>query len=202
MEGLLNRRLPTRQLVISLLAGTAGIVLLSMPLLLSGVHADFLSWLALLAASITWSAGSLLQSRNRVSLAPSVSSGYQLFFGGIGFTIVALILGEPLPHPSTQAWLAWGYLVVFGSIIAFTSYVQALRLLPARIAITYSYVNPILAVILGWLALREVITLWTVAGALLVLIGVAGVFRSHKHEQENAGPPAPDPLTETQARLE
>jgi drug/metabolite transporter (DMT)-like permease len=184
MEGILNRRLPTRLLVISLLAGTAGIVVLSMPLLLSGVHADFLSWLALIAASITWSAGSLLQSRNKVGLAPTVSSGYQLLFGGIGFSVVALILGEPLPHPSLEAWMAWGYLVLFGSVVAFTSYVQALRLLPARVATTYAYVNPILAVVLGWLVLREEITLWTVGGAVLVLIGVAGVFRSHKHEQE------------------
>lgn len=182
LEAVLNRRLPTRLLVISLFAGTAGIVVLSMPLLLSGVHADVLSWLALLGAAFTWSAGSLLQSRRRPDLAPTVSSGYQLLFGGVGYTIVALLLREPLPHPTTEAWLAWAYLVVFGSIIAFTSYVQALRLLPARIATTYSYVNPILAVVLGWLVLREEITLWTAAGAVLVLAGVAGVFRSHKHE--------------------
>jgi drug/metabolite transporter (DMT)-like permease len=88
-------------------------------------------------------------------------------------------LGEPIPYPIHSAWFAWGYLVVFGSILAFTSYVNALRLLPTKIVTTYSYVNPVIAVFLGWLILHEDVTFWTIGGAGLVLLGVAGVFRSH-----------------------
>ena len=91
--------------------------------------------------------------------------------------MLVLIFREPLPSPNPQAWAAFGYLVVFGSLLAFTAFVQALRLLPAKIVITYSYVNPVIAVFLGWVILGESITIWTIAGASLVLLGVTGVFR-------------------------
>jgi drug/metabolite transporter (DMT)-like permease len=106
----------------------------------------------------------LIQSRKRPPLSPVVASSYSMLVGGIGFGILALLNKEPVPAPTTEAWLAWGYLVIFGSILAFTSYTQALRLLPTQIVTTYSYVNPIIAVLLGWLVLREQITLWTVVG--------------------------------------
>jgi drug/metabolite transporter (DMT)-like permease len=96
---------------------------------------------------------------------------------GLGYLVLLLVVRRPrLAVP--EAWLAWGYLVVFGSIFAFTAYVQALRLLPINIAMTYAYVNPVIAVILGWVILREPITGWTIGGTALVLLGVAGVFRS------------------------
>jgi drug/metabolite transporter (DMT)-like permease len=106
-----------------------------------------------------------------------VSAGYQSLIGGIGFLILVVAFREPKPVPTTQAWLALGYLVLFGSLIGFTSYVQVLRLLPTTIAMTYAYVNPVIAVFLGALILSEPITLWTISGALFVILGVAGVFR-------------------------
>ena len=96
---------------------------------------------------------------------------------GLGFLILVLVFREPKPTPTDQAMLAWGYLVLFGSVIGFTSFVQVLRLLPMSIAMTYAYVNPVIAVLLGALILGEPITLWTVSGAALVILGVAGVFR-------------------------
>ncbi|MGD0002713.1 MAG: EamA family transporter, partial [Anaerolineaceae bacterium] len=178
-EAILDRKVPSGLLIGSLLVGTLGIVVLSMPLILTGLKAELLSVLFLAVASLSWAAGSVLQSRRQVNLAPAVSSGYQSLFGGLGFVIVALLLHEPLPHPIQQAWMAWGYLVIFGSTIAFTSYVQALRLLPTKIVMTYSYVNPMIAVVLGWVILSEQVTAWTIGGAVLVLLGVAGVFRAH-----------------------
>jgi drug/metabolite transporter (DMT)-like permease len=178
-EAILDRKVPSGLLIGSLLVGTLGIVVLSMPLILTGLKAELLSVLFLAVASLSWAAGSVLQSRRQVNLAPAVSSGYQSLFGGLGFVIVALLLHEPLPHPIQQAWMAWSYLVIFGSTIAFTSYVQALRLLPTKIVMTYSYVNPMIAVVLGWVILSEQVTAWTIGGAVLVLLGVAGVFRAH-----------------------
>ena len=67
--------------------------------------------------------------------------------------------------------------MVFGSIVGFTAFLQVLKLLPMRIVMTYAYVNPVGAVILGWLLLKEPLSLTTLAGATLVLLGVAGVFR-------------------------
>ena len=112
-----------------------------------------------------------------------------MVFGGLGFVVVMLLLREPRPTPSTQAWLAWGYLVVFASLIAYTSYVASLRLLPVDVFMTHAYVNPVIAVILGWFVLREPVTLPMLGGGALVLVGVAGVFRDSRLRAQ----PRPDP---------
>lgn len=178
MEALLERRPPSLLLAASLLTGFGGLAVLSAPHLASGVRADALAVLALLLASLSWGAGSLFQQLRPVEVSPAVSSGYQHLFGSLGFAAAALVFREPLPHPVHEAWLAWGYLVIFGSLLGFTSYVQALRLLPTSIAMTYAYVNPVIAVFLGRLLLHEPVTLKTLAGTALVLAGVAGVFRA------------------------
>jgi drug/metabolite transporter (DMT)-like permease len=181
LESLIDRKRPSLILVGSLLVGTLGIVVLSMPLIVSGIRADALSVLFFILGSLFWAGGTVLQARLRLQLDATVLSGYQMFFAGVGFAAAALLLKEPFPNPIPQAWLAWSYLVVFGSLIAFTSYIKVIRLLPTRVVMTYSYVNPIIAIILGWLILGEKITLWTIAGAALILVGVAGVFRSRSH---------------------
>jgi drug/metabolite transporter (DMT)-like permease len=123
-----------------------------------------------------------------VKVDPLVSASYQLLFGAAGFTLVALIAGEPRPAPTGDAWIAWAYLVVFGSLVGFTSFVQALHLLPMSLVTTYAYVNPVIALILGRTILDEPITATTIAGAALVISGVAGVFRARRPLR--AAPPA------------
>ncbi|MFH1632658.1 MAG: EamA family transporter, partial [Chloroflexota bacterium] len=93
----------------------------------------------MLLAGLSWGTGSVLQSRRPVALTAQVSSGYQHLFGSLGFILMVLLLREPLPAPTTEAWLAWGYLVIFGSLLAFTSFVRALQLLPTKIVMTYGY---------------------------------------------------------------
>ena len=87
-----------------------------------------------------------------------MSSGYQLLSGGFGFLLLVIITNEPAPTPTPEAWYAWVYLVLFGAVLAFTSYISALRMLPTKIVMTYAYVNPVLAVFLGWVILGEQIT--------------------------------------------
>ena len=178
LDSIIDSKIPSRQVILSLLVGFLGIVTLSFPILTSGVRADLLSILAVVLASISWTSGLVWQTRKPVDLNRIVSSGYQQLFGGIFYTLIALLVGEALPHPTTEAWIAWGYLVVFGSIIAFTSFVTALQMLPTRLVTTYAYVNPVIAVLLGWLILREPITIWTLAGGLLVMLGIMGIFRT------------------------
>ena len=72
--------------------------------------------------------------------------------------------------------------MVFGSGVAFTSFVYVLRLLPVNVGMTYAYANPVIAVFLGWLILREPITWWTLAGTALVVAGVVGVFRDRREQ--------------------
>ena len=85
---------------------------------------------------------------------------------------VAIACGVSVGMP-----MGLGLPVVFGSLLAYTSFIYALRLLPATIAMTYTYVNPVIAVILGWAILFEPITNYTVLGTALILVGVYGVFR-------------------------
>jgi drug/metabolite transporter (DMT)-like permease len=184
IESGIDRRLPSLRLVGALLVGTAGIGVLSFPALRDGTRSDLVALGAIVLASFTWAAGTLIQSRKRPPVTPVVASAYSMLVGGVGFGVLALLNKEPLPTPTTEAWLAWGYLVVFGSVVAFTSYSQALRLLPTQIVTTYSYVNPIIAVLLGWLILNEQITIWTVGGAALVLLGVTGVFRENSRQRQ------------------
>ena len=184
LDSIMDSRIPTLKVILSLIIGFLGIFILSLPVLTSGIRADLLSILALLLASLSWATGLVLQTRHPVALSRGVSSGYQQLFGGIFFAAIALIVREPLPTPTTEAWLAWGYLVIFGSVIAFTSFVTALQILPTRLVTTYSYVNPVIAVLLGWLILGEPITYWTIAGGVLVLIGVTGIYRASSASKE------------------
>ncbi len=182
IESVLDKKPLSPVLLGFILIGIAGIAVLSVPNFRSGVQTDIFGTVMILLGSLCWSIGTLIQSRKKLSLAPTVNSAYQMLFGGVAFIIVALLLREPLPTPRLDAWLAWGYLVVFGSIIAFTSYVKVLHLLPTKIVMTYSYINPIVALILGYLILSEPITVWTIAGTILVLLGVFGVFSFHRRE--------------------
>ena len=176
-----NRRRPSRGLVLSLLVGFAGLFLLTGPVIRHGVRGDLFATLALVAAPFSWSLGSTLQQRHPVNLPVVVSAGWQQLLGTVGFVLLLVLTNEPAPHPTTAAWWAWGYLVIFGSVFAFTAFVVALRRLPMPIVMTYAYVNPVIAVLLGWLFLREEVTLTTVSGMALILAGVAGVFRQKYH---------------------
>ncbi|RYD06824.1 hypothetical protein N752_02145 [Desulforamulus aquiferis] len=182
IEAILDRKLPSWLLAGSLLTGFVGLILLSVPVLTDITITDAWSMAALLLAPMCWAIGSVWQRRNQVSVGIVASSGYQQLFGGIGFALVALLSGEPLPSPTAEAWWAWGYLLIFGSL-AFTSYIFALRLLPTSVVMTYAYVNPVVAVFLGWLILQEGVTVWTIGGTALVLLGVAGAFYDQKLEK-------------------
>jgi drug/metabolite transporter (DMT)-like permease len=177
VEAIVDRQLPSWRMVGALLVGFLGIAVLTFPTLRQGLRADLFSILALLLAGLSWGSGSVLQSRRPVQVSAGVSAGFQQLVGSVGFGVMVLLLGEKWTLPEAESWLAWGYLVVFGSLFAFTAFIRALKLLPTKIVMTYAYVNPVIAVFLGWLVLRETVSLWTLGGALLVLLGVAGVFR-------------------------
>lgn len=180
MESVIDRRPPTLRLVGALLIGLAGVAVLNGPVILRGSDEDVWAALALITAAIAWGLGALFQRRKALSLEPEVSSAYQHVFGGIALLAAALATGEPRPDPVPEAWVAWGYLVVFGSMFAFTSFIKALRLLPTNVVMTYAYVNPVVAVILGRLILDEPITWWTIGGSVLIILGVMGVFHERR----------------------
>lgn len=183
IELIVFKRRTSLLLMASLLLGFLGILVLTIPSFLNGISSDLVATTALIFAAASWGLGSVLQSRRPMNLSPQVASGYQHLFASVGFLAASILSGEVLSQPTMQAWLAWGYLVVFGSVFAFTSYIVTLKLLPISIAMTYAYVNPVLALGLGWLLLDEQITWWTIAGASLVIISVAGIFADKRRPE-------------------
>jgi drug/metabolite transporter (DMT)-like permease len=133
-----------------------------------------------------WAIGMILMARNPVKLGPIATAGWQQLFGFVGFMLMVWLTGEKWNNPSVEAWSAAGYLVVAGSLLAITSLMAVLRLLPATLVSTYAFVNPVVAVFLGWLILSEPVTWYTLLGAALVFAGVAGVFDDRRHRQKRA----------------
>jgi len=180
IESRLDRKRPSLQLMISLFIGIAGIAVLNWPVISEGTIGDLRGAFMLIVAGLSWGAGSVYQKRSGIQSSPEMSSAIQQLFAGVALFFTSLIIQEPVINPSVSAWWAWGYLVIFGSVIAFTSFVKALTLLPPNVVFTYAYVNPVIAVILGYIILNEPVTRWTLGGATLVIIGVLGVFKDQQ----------------------
>jgi drug/metabolite transporter (DMT)-like permease len=181
IESVLDKKRPSVFLVISLLIGVAGIAVLNWPAIIAGNLNDLRGLFLLIIAGLSWGAGSIYQKRKNIHTTPEISSAVQQFTGGVALLITSFIISEPTINPVPSAWWAWGYLIIFGSVIAFTSFIKALKLLPPNVVFTYAFVNPVVAVILGFFILGEPITPWTFAGATLVIIGVLGVFKEQKN---------------------
>jgi len=174
----------TARLAASLLIGLAGVaILVSHSLKFGGASTntaiDTLGATALIVASISWSIGSALTRKLPLPSSKVMSSGAQMLAGGIFLTIIASALGEfPKFHPanvSREAWLALAYLIVAGSIIAFTAYVWLIHHeSPTKVG-TYAYVNPVVAVILGYFLGGESLGLRTILGASLILVSVIAI---------------------------
>jgi drug/metabolite transporter (DMT)-like permease len=167
----------TIRLVLALLIGLGGVAVLMSPSLnLGGAPIDRVGAVALIVASMSWSAGSVLTRKLPLPSSKMMSSGAQMLAGGVFLALVSAALGEFRNfHPSAvsrEAWLALLYLIVFGSIIAFTAYVWLIHHeSPTKVG-TYAYVNPVIAVLLGYFLGGEALGLRTILGTLFVLISV------------------------------
>ena len=137
--------------------------------------------LLVLFAATCWALGSYLQPRLWLPRDPFVIAVYEMLLGGLIMTVVGLSAGQELTLDySSRTLLALGYLVVFGSVLAFTAYVWLVANAPISLVATYAYVNPVVAVLLGWLVLGETITWPTVVGGSVVVAAVAIVISSER----------------------
>ncbi|NYF78502.1 EamA family transporter [Granulicella arctica] len=174
---LLRTQKLTARLALALLIGIGGVVvLMSRSLNLGGAPIDRAGAVAILIGSVSWSIGSTLTRKLPLPSSKVMSAGSQMLAGGLLLTVAAAALGEFRNfHPSTvsrSAWLALLYLIVPGSIIAFTAYVWLIHHeSPTKVG-TYAYVNPLVAVVLGYFLGGEPLGLRTILGTLFVLIGV------------------------------
>ncbi len=183
IESIIDRRRPSTLLVASLVIGFAGLGVLTLPIWREGLRGDLAGVAAVVLAAVCWGGGSVWLKRRPVAVDSVALAGLQQIFGGIGFLTMVVITAEPLPTPTPEAWGAWVYLMLFGSVFAFTCFMYAVKVLPMTLVSTYTYVNPVIAVFLGWLLLSEPITGYTIAGSILIIGGVYGVFREKRVEE-------------------
>jgi len=168
--------------------GIAGIVILIWPELRhsSGIgRKELIASLILPIGSLSWATGSVLSKRWKTTVDPFVASGWQMAIAGLVNFAVALMLGEH--HHATYSlrrWTAIIYLVIFGSWVGFTAYIWLLKHVPTPKVTTYAYVNPVVAVFLGWLVLHEKITGYILAGTVIVVASVALVTGAQNVKRE------------------
>lgn len=169
-------RRPTPRTFAGVGLGLLGLVLLVGPGQLGGaVHP--LGTSALLLAALLWSIGTLYGNRADLPQAPLMASGVEMFSGALVLSLLGLLTGEVArvdPGAVTlRSALAVAYLIVFGSLVGFTSYSWLIRNAAPTLTATYAYVNPVVAVFLGWALADEVLTARMLLGAALTLAGVA-----------------------------
>jgi drug/metabolite transporter (DMT)-like permease len=145
------------------------------------LRADLRGPIALTCASASWSLGSVYGKRHRTETSPYVGAALQMIAGGAAVVLVGTALGEwSRWHLTAKGAGAIAYLVVFGSILGYSAYTYALRHASPTIVGTYAYVNPVIAVLLGWLILREPVTARTFLAMALIVGAVVWIQLAHK----------------------
>jgi drug/metabolite transporter (DMT)-like permease len=174
----LGERLP-RLAVVGIIVGFAGVAILVGPSAIGGTGAlDPLGLAACLLSPIAWATGSLFASHRAVlPRRPLVATGLQMLLGGSVLAAMATISGEVASFDAAavtrDSAVAFLYLTVVGSLLAFTVYGWMLRVAPLPLVATYAYVNPVVAVILGWLVVGEAIDPRTIVAGAVIIFAVA-----------------------------
>jgi drug/metabolite transporter (DMT)-like permease len=169
------------------LLGFAGLVVLV--LLGRGGSGDFPLGAALLVlfASTCWAIGSATQPKLTLPRDVFVTTAYEMVSGGLMLVVLGVVSGEKFTADyGGRTWSALGYLVLFGSVVAFTSYVWLLANAPISLVATYAYVNPVVAVFLGWLILDEVVSWPVLVGGGIVVAAVALVITAERPRRRKA----------------
>ncbi len=167
---------------LGVLIGFAGAALLA----LSGgdTSAKPISVAILILGTISWAAGSRFSPRLGLPKDPLVATLYEMAIGGTAMVLIGVLSGEParlrLSEVEPKGWIALAYLVVFGSLLAYSAYSYLLANAPISLIGTYAYVNPVVAVFLGWLILNEQITTKILLGGAVVVLGVALVVSAER----------------------
>lgn len=139
-------------------------------------HIDPIGAGALVLASLSWAIGSLYSRHAHLPPSPFMAIAMQMLAGGILLTLAGTVGGEwsrlDVGAISLQSWVSWGYLIVFGALLGFTAYIWLLRVAPASRVATYAYVNPVIAVFLGWMFADEIVTIQTMFASVIIITAV------------------------------
>jgi drug/metabolite transporter (DMT)-like permease len=183
LNWILSRKRPNAKVLIGVLIGLAGVGLLVSGGVTNGAEQgnvsstmNFIGAGVVVAAGFAWAAGSVYSNRRPIKTATSLASGMQMLAGGSLLLLLALIAGDlQRLNLAAASWVSLGafaYLVLFGSLVAFTAYSWLLRNVTTSRAATYAYVNPVVAVLLGWLLASEPLTLRMIVAAAVIVCSV------------------------------
>lgn len=187
--------------IAGVLVGIVGVAVLVVPSGMTGAL-DAAGTLTLLGATLSWATGTVLSPRLRMPRNALTSTALQMLTAGVVLAIVAAPLGEYASFRAEQAsqasLVALAYLILFGSLAGFSAYTWLLQHAPVSLVATYAYVNPVIAVLLGTLFLREPVTPTMVGGAALILAAVA--FIASRSAMRSSPAPRPASLAPTASR--
>jgi drug/metabolite transporter (DMT)-like permease len=167
--------------LLGMAVGFGGLAMLVGPQLFGGeLNGKYLLGILIIQVGcFFWQAGSLYAKRRPTGVSPLMASSVQMLWAGLVLTLAGTLIGEwNGMRFSARSVGALAYLVVFGSIVAYSAYMYAIQKLPLPLVSTYSYVNPIVALVLGWLVLSEPLGRHEGGAALVILLGVALVKTS------------------------
>lgn len=177
-------------LLVGICLGVAGVALLMGRSALTAGPGVFVGSLAILFGALSWSIGIVYSRRSHLSGHPLLLSALSLLAGSIQLLLAGTVVGEyrgfSLASVSTRSWLSLAYLIVFGSVVAFTAYNWLLEHYSPTLVATHTYVNPIVAVLLGWLFAGEAVTLSVLLSAAMVIGAVMLVDRGTSLLSTNA----------------
>jgi drug/metabolite transporter (DMT)-like permease len=177
--------------VLGISLGFAGVALLVRP---SGAnHVDLVGVGVIIAAALSWAGGSLYAKRAPLPGNALLGAGMEMLCGGGLLILASIVTGEvarlDLGQVSTRSLAAWAWLVVAGSIVAYSAYAYILKALPTATVATYAYVNPVIAVILGVVVLDEPLTAQALVAGAAIVAAVALIVTGQRHDHH----PAEDP---------
>ena len=179
---------PLRGEVVGLLLGFTGVAVLITPAGLFGAafEVDLVGAAVLVFAAFAWAAGSVVARQAPAHESSFVATAMKMLTGGVLLVVAGTITGEwarlDVAAITPRSWFALAYLVVFGALIGFTAYVWLLKNTTLARASTYAYVNPIVAVMLGWMLAAEPLNSRVMVAAGIIVSGVVIVVRSHRQE--------------------
>lgn len=176
--------------ILGMLLGFAGVAMLVTPGGAGGAFdAHFiLGALGIQAGTIAWQYGTVRAKYNLAEVPPLMSSAVQMLSGGVAITILGVSMGETRRFTmASDSVMALAYLTLFGSVVAYTSYIYALRTMRTTNMALYAYINPIVAVILGFLILGEQMTWVSILAMCVILAGVA-LVQTQKMEKQECAP--------------
>lgn len=176
--------------IVGLLLGFGGIVyLIASTYGDASTNNNFLASALIVVCTLSWGGGAVYSRIANVPRSPLLSSGMELIFGGVLVLIASFILGETtqfhINQVTLRSFLALLYLIIFGSVIAFSAYIWLLGHTSATRISTHTYVNPIIAVFLGWLIANEQITTALLIATVIIIISVYLVLYDHYREGKN-----------------